>query len=59
MLREFLSRITLTDLPVVAMLLFLAMFVGVLVRVLWRGAAAYRQVAALPLEDGDQSGSQS
>jgi hypothetical protein len=51
MLREFLSGIALADLPVAAMLLFLLLFAGALCRVLWRGAAAYRQMAALPLDE--------
>ncbi len=54
MLREFLGGITLTDLPVVAMLLFLTLFLAVLLRVLRRGAAAYDPMAALPLHDDDR-----
>jgi len=54
MLREFLSRTSLFDLPVVAMLLFLAIFAVVLLRVARRGAAAeYRRMSTMPLLDDD------
>jgi cbb3-type cytochrome oxidase subunit 3 len=53
MLRELLATIPPSLLPVTAMLLFLAFFAAVLVRVLRRGRAAYQQVASLPLHDSE------
>jgi hypothetical protein len=52
MLREFLSGVTLLELPLVAMGLFMVMFVAVLVRVSRRSrSAGYRHMAELPLQD--------
>ncbi|MFM1874043.1 MAG: hypothetical protein RL398_3465 [Planctomycetota bacterium] len=52
MLRDFLSGITLTDLPVVAMVLFLAIFLAVLVRVCQRARfAEYDRMSNLPLQE--------
>ncbi len=52
MLREFLSHISLTDLPVVAMVMFLAMFLAVLVRVSQRARRPeYQRMSNLPLQD--------
>lgn len=52
MLRKFLEGITLTDLPVVAMLLFLAIFLAVIVRVFQRARfAEYDRMSNLPLQD--------
>lgn len=52
MLREWLSGAVLLDLPIVAMLLFLLMFVMVLWRVVVRRRSAdYQAMAALPLAD--------
>ena len=52
MLREFLSSTSLFALPVLAMCIFVAMFVGVLVRVCQRARRAqYDHMAALPLDD--------
>jgi hypothetical protein len=52
-LRELVISIPPSVLPVTAMLLFLAFFVGVLVRVLRRGRAAYQPMASLPLHDAE------
>lgn len=52
MLRQFLSDTSLYLLPVVAMCIFVAMFVTVLVRVSQRARAPeYRRMASLPLDD--------
>jgi cbb3-type cytochrome oxidase subunit 3 len=52
MLRELLNGTAWFDLPVVAMCLFLAMFLAVLLRVSQRSRAAqYRHMADLPLQD--------
>ncbi len=52
MLRQFLAGISLTDLPVVAMVLFLAIFLAVLVRVSQRARTPeYRRMSSLPLQD--------
>jgi hypothetical protein len=52
MLRQFLSGGSLFDLPLIAMGIFVAIFVTALVRVCQRSRAAeYRRLAALPLQD--------
>ena len=52
MLRQFLSTISLFDLPLVAMGLFLAIFLLVLLRIARRTRSAeYRRMATLPLCD--------
>ena len=52
MLRQFLGQLELHRLPIVAMGIFLLLFVGVLVRVLRRGrATTWRRLAQLPLDD--------
>ena len=53
MLRDLVISIPPSVLPVTAMLLFLALFAGVLVRVLSRGRAAYQPMASLPLHDAE------
>jgi hypothetical protein len=54
MIREFLAGKALLDLPIVAMLLFLLLFLGVLLRVASRARSeSYRRMALLPLDDGD------
>lgn len=51
MLRQFLGDIDLFVLPLIAMALFVAIFVTVLVRVCQRSRAPeYRRMASLPLE---------
>jgi hypothetical protein len=53
MLRQFLSQLELHRLPLVSMGIFLVIFLVVLVRVLRRArGATYRQIASLPLDDG-------
>ena len=55
MLRQFLSGIGLLDLPLIAMGIFVAFFLAVLVRVSQRARAAeYRRMASLPLADDAQ-----
>lgn len=57
MIREFLADTALFALPVIAMGIFIAIFVTVVLRACQRGrAAVYRDMAALPLQD-DVSGS--
>lgn len=57
MLRDFLSSIALFDLPLIAMAIFIAFFVAVLLRVSQRSRKQeYAHMASLPLED-DQRGS--
>lgn len=52
MLREWLNGAVLLDLPIVAMLLFLLLFVGVMWRVLTRrGCVDHGRMAALPLAE--------
>jgi cbb3-type cytochrome oxidase subunit 3 len=52
MLRQWLSGASLLDLPVVAMCLFLFIFLGVLWRVLRRDTKpGYDRMACLPLQD--------
>lgn len=57
MLRQFLSGTSLFDLPLIAMGIFVTIFVAVLVRTSQRARAAeYRRMAHLPLQD-DSKGS--
>ena len=52
MLRELFQGSSLLDLPVIAMLVFLAIFLGVLVWVLRRTRTPhFERMAALPLDD--------
>ena len=52
MLRQFLSATTLFDLPLIAMGIFVAIFLTVLLRACQRSRASeYRRLAALPLQD--------
>ena len=52
MLRNLLDATADLRLPILAMLIFLAMFLAVLVRVLQRArAAGYQHMASLPLDD--------
>jgi len=52
MLREFLSRVSLLELPIAAMLFFLLLFVAVVWRVSRRNRAPiYRELAQMPLDD--------
>lgn len=52
MLRQFLSSTTLYDLPLIAMGIFVAIFVTVLVRTHQKAPSAeYREMANLPLQD--------
>jgi hypothetical protein len=58
MLREFLSKTDLFDLPLIAMGIFLAIFVTVLLRASQRSRTPeYRRLADLPLAD-DSRGKQ-
>jgi cbb3-type cytochrome oxidase subunit 3 len=55
MLRQFLSTTMLFDLPLIAMGIFGAIFVAVLVRTGQRARAAeYQRMATLPLQDDSQ-----
>ena len=52
MFREFFANASLFDLPILAMGIFLAMFVAVLVRTSQKARAPeYRRMADLPLQD--------
>jgi hypothetical protein len=52
MIREFLAGTPLLGLPILAMVLFLLLFLAVLLRVASRGrSATYRRLARLPLDD--------
>lgn len=55
MLRQFLSSTTLYSLPLIAMGIFLVIFVTVLVRTHQKARSAeYREMANLPLQDDIQ-----
>ena len=55
MLRQFLSGTPLFDLPIIALAIFVAFFVAVVLRVLQRTRAPeYRRMAALPLQDDSE-----
>ena len=52
MLRQFLTSTSLFDLPLVALAIFVAFFLAVLLRVAQRARAPeYRRMADLPLQD--------
>lgn len=52
MFRDLFENVSLTALPIAAMLLFLGIFVAVIVRVSRKArAATYEQMAQLPLQD--------
>ena len=54
MLRQYLDNITLLDLPILGMSIFIAIFLLVLLRVLRRSRSeAYRQMANLPLQEDE------
>jgi len=50
---QLLSHTPLLALPIIAMFLFLAIFVGATARTLSRRAHAYSEVARLPVEEND------
>lgn len=57
MIREFLTHSPALSLPLAAMLLFMAMFaVAVWFAVRRRAATEFNDMAALPLNDGEESG---
>lgn len=51
--KDLLSHTPLLALPIAAMFIFLAVFVGAVVVTLVRGARAYEAAAKIPVEDGD------
>ncbi len=51
MQRELFSHSPLLLLPIVAMFVFLAVFIAVLIRTMSKRASAYDPIAALPLSD--------
>ncbi len=53
MLRELLQHTSLIHLPIGAMFLFLAIFVGVVARTFSRRAAEFDALARAPLGEGD------
>jgi cbb3-type cytochrome oxidase subunit 3 len=56
MLREFLSNVTLLDLPIIGMSIFMLLFLGVIARVCQRRRSeAYQAMAGLPLNDQSES----
>ncbi|MFO0628099.1 MAG: hypothetical protein U0325_21165 [Polyangiales bacterium] len=58
MYREFFRHSTLLSFPMAAMMLFIAAFVGVVIYASRRRASAeFNHMAALPLSDGEESGS--
>ena len=57
MFREFFNGGGLFVLPIIAMALFIAIFLTVILRVLQRSRQAeYRRMASLPLDDDNHSG---
>jgi len=51
--QDLLAHTPLLALPIAAMLLFLAVFLGVVVHTLLRGKRAYDGVSRIPVEEGD------
>jgi len=57
MLRQFFANTALFNLPLIALGIFVAIFVTVLIRVCQRARAPeYRRMASLPLDDDGQTG---
>jgi cbb3-type cytochrome oxidase subunit 3 len=54
MYRDLLSQSSLLVLPLIALFLFIAVFVGVVVRTLMRSRAEIDECAAIPLHDEDR-----
>ncbi len=52
MYREFFVNSPVLALPVLSLMLFIAVFAGIVVRTMRRRPAAYEAAAALPLDDG-------
>ncbi len=60
MVRQLLANTTWFDLPLIAMAIFIAFFLAVLVRTSQRSRAPeYRRMASLPLQDDAQGSNQS
>ncbi len=51
MLHEFVSRSPLLAFPLIALFLFVGVFLGAIVHLAVRGALAYEAIARLPLEE--------
>lgn len=51
MVSELMSGHPVVALPIVALLVFVGVFLAVVARVVWRGAKAYDSVASVPLSD--------
>lgn len=52
-MRELLAHTPYVTLPIVAMFVFLAIFLGAVALTILRGARAYDTVAKMPVEGGD------
>ena len=52
MYREFFAQSPVLALPILSLLIFIAVFAGIVLRTLRRRPATFAGVAALPLEDG-------
>jgi hypothetical protein len=53
MYREFFAHSPVLALPVLSLVIFITVFVGIVARVARRRAETYDGVAALPLDNGD------
>jgi cbb3-type cytochrome oxidase subunit 3 len=54
-LRDYFVRSPVLGLPILALVIFLVVFTGILLRTLWRGAGRFSAVADLPLDDQEQA----
>ncbi len=53
MLREFMTKTPMLGLPIITLLVFIAIFTTVFLRVMLRKKAAYAAAESLPLDDGE------
>lgn len=54
MYREFFSQSPVLALPILSLMIFIAVFAGIVVRTMRRRPSTFEGVAALPLEDGKE-----
>ncbi len=54
MYREFFSQSPVLALPILSLMIFIAVFAGIVVRTMRRRPSTFEGIAALPLEDGKE-----
>jgi hypothetical protein len=54
MYREFFSQSPVLALPILSLMIFIAVFAGIVVRTMRRRPSTFEGISALPLEDGKE-----